>query len=264
MFKTDKGKIILVGDSLLDNFLYLEDKNQDLKKELEQLGFAVENYAVAGALLKDLTYGLKPSLDSQSRNYKYLTKSDGKVYQIELLQRPEIFKPIYSNVLADPPMTVISIGGNDLQQDVMRIIYGIENFVNDTLNAEFRAHYENLIKTAIECRGDKVLIVSMYLPYLGTGSTYGIFSDISKSIINYWKRFLLPLAHKYNVPVLDLSQTFDSLNRLNYGLNETHPSNLGNRCLAQSINYIYDNYDGYGVYYAPKGNISHMEVSYEH
>lgn len=52
---------------------------------------------------------------------------------------------------------------------------------------------------------------------------------------------------KYNIPVLDLSLTFDPHNRLHYGSTEIEPSNRSNTKIADLIDHVTKNYKGYGV-----------------
>lgn len=264
-----KGRIIFIGDSLLDDCLYLNDKRSDLTKETGNLGFVVDNYAVDGCRLKDLTLGIVPSEACQNaRSYKYPLSKDGKVYQMELLSsKPSTtFQSIYGteignfNAGINSDMVVISVGGNDLQGDMMKILFGLEAFFNGVVSNQFIFDYNNIIGKAKE-DGRKVVLVSMYLPYLGPGSTYGMFGSMATAIIERWKKFIIPLAKSHNIPVLDLSLTFDNNNRDNYGISEVQSSNRTNKCIARCLDYIYTNYDGFAVYFAPNCDVNNMQVS---
>lgn len=274
MSKQDIGEketrnVIFIGDSLLDDFLYLDDKHSDLTKEMSDLGFKVDNYAVDGCKLRDLTLGIEPSEGCQSaRSYKYPVNKDGKVYQMELLSKKSSvpFQSVYgsgfetfkSSVNSD--MVVISVGGNDLRVDMMKILFGIEPFFNGVVSKQYIDDYENIIEKAKD-EGRKVVLVSMYLPYLGVGSTYGMFGPLAVAVVERWKEFIIPLAEKHNVSVLDLSLTFDNNNRKNYGTTELQPSNLTNKCIARCLDYIYSNYNGFGIYFAPNCDIGNIQLS---
>ncbi|CAH6419385.1 Hypothetical protein HVR_LOCUS590 [uncultured virus] len=267
------GTIILLGDSLLDDFNYLEDKSNDLRKELMRIGFKVNNYAVVGSKLADIINGIEPNEDCRnSRCYPYPVSDDGKVYPLKLLAQPSIkpFVPVYNegflsfskpiNKSKEIEMIVISAGGNNLRADVMKILLGLEGFFNGIINEEFISNYDKLIEEAKK-RTDRILITSMYLPFLGPGSKYGMFGWIATPVVNRWKQFIEPFAKKHNVPVLDLSQTFDSANREHYGSTDMQPSNLSNKCIAKCIEYIYSNYNGYGVYFAPDCDASKIQLA---
>ena len=184
------------------------------------------------------------------------------MYQLELLSRKSTkpFEPLYQNDGTNSDMVVISAGGNDLQVDVMRILFGVEYFFNSVVSGEFISDYERIIEKSKE-EGRKVVVVCMYLPYLGKGSTYGTFESLAVSIVDRWKQFVLPLAKKHNIAVLDLSRTLDSKVRENYGTSDLQTSNRTNKCIARCLEYIYANYNGFGVYFAPDCDVSNIKTS---
>ncbi len=98
----------------------------------------------------------------------------------------------------------------------------------------------------------------MYTPYLGPNSIYEIFKSIANNIISKWMNFLKIIAKKYDVPILDLNQTFDMYNRSHYGSTEIEPSNSSNQCIAKCISYIYEKYDGYAIYFAKNCDITNL------
>ena len=262
----EKGRIIFIGDSILDDHLYLDDKTRDLTKEVSSLGFIVDNYAVDGSKLKDLYEGIKPSKECLcSRSYKYPIGRGEKVYQMELLNNKP-FTPVYDDMFNSssydmtPEMVVISIGGNDLRADMVKIVFGVTSFFNSVVTEQYTADYENIIITSKE-NGRKVLLTSIYLPYIGAGSMYGMFGGLANDIVEKWKEFIIMLAKKHDIPVLDLSQIFDHYNREHYGSSELRSNNITNKCIAQCINYIHNNYNGFGIYSAPKCDFAKIYVS---
>lgn len=257
------GTITLLGDSILDNFYHLNNKKQDICKELIDLGFNVENYAVNETKLNDLVNGFVPSeIYRKSRHYPYKTDKEGKFHALKLISC-HTFKPIYDGILSletinDDGMTVLSVGGNDIRTSVSKIIFGVDYFLNSILTKEYIEQYESLIKT-LKSKTCRVLIVSVYLPYLGTGSSYGLFASYTTPVLEKWRDFLTKIAIKYNVPILDLSRTFNSTNRDHYGLSDIEPSNISGKCIADCIAYIYENYDGHHVYFAPDCDVGKMQ-----
>ncbi len=100
--------ITLVGDSILDNFYWLENKQHDLKYELEQHIFCVKNYAVDESRLDNVLYGIEPKdIYQESREYPYPVDENGIVQPLELLSNED--------------MIVLSVGGNDLRVTLFKM-----------------------------------------------------------------------------------------------------------------------------------------------
>lgn len=294
MSVTIKGTIYLLGDAILDNFYWLTDK-KDLRRELEGLQFNVNNYAVDETRVEDMINGIKPNhLYTSSRSYPYFTEIDGKLYQLKMLaqNRNGIFSSIYNEIgvraigLRSPltgvqpdlprggigqssslfgdtetreDMVILSIGGNNIKAKLMNIVFGIDSLMNAILTKKFIDDYDKLIATIKESCS-RIVIVSVYLPYLGSESSYSMYANLAKPMMARWHEFLDKLARKHNVPIFDLNRTFDNQNKLHYDSTDIHASNLSNKCMAQCISYIYDNYDGYHTYYAPGCDITKIQI----
>lgn len=271
MFNNQKDVIILLGDSILDNYNNIPNKERDLKKELNDLGFMVNNYAVTGSLLQHLIDGIDPKYHTIEPRF-YPAENDGKVYPLKLLinRHNSGFKSLYGNLgirpiglnttsTTDNELAVLSIGGNDLKVGPYRIVLGFDYFYNSVVNPDFIDKYETLI-IDITKQCPRLLIVCMYLPYMGSGSFYATFSNFADTLITKWYLFLKDLAKKYNLPILDLSRTLDRNNKNHYGVSEVDLSNISNKCLADCISFIYHNYDGHHEYYAPNCDISQIQV----
>lgn len=240
--------ISLLGDSVLDNFYWLQNPKHDLKYELEQLNYNVNNFAVDESELNDIIDGKVPSdIYKNKRDYPYNCEKDGKLYPIKLL----------SNTNTD--MTVLSIGGNDFRVKLWALFLGTDYFINSVLTPEFTAKFDSILKD-IKTHSSKVILINVYLPYLGSGSTYAVFSKHKQLFSQRLTLFYKELANKHNVAVLDLMRTFDSNNRSHYGSTEIEPSNLSNKCMADCIDYIYNNYTGYSIYWAPNCDINNIKV----
>jgi len=62
------------------------------------------------------------------------------------------------------------------------------------------------------------------------------------------------IARKYNLPVIDLSKTFDPSNQSHYGTTPIEPSNLSGSTIARLIKHVIENHDFEDAavsYYAP-------------
>ena len=256
--------IYLIGDGILDNYRSLTNKELDLKQEISNLGYVVHNYAIDEIKLTEVVNGFIPSkLLITGRNYDYVLDKEGKFSPLlELTKKTnpnKSFTSVYQNFASVEPkkqpnnMAVISIGGADVGLRMFNIAFGIEYFINAILTEEFINNYEKLIRT-VENTCKKIILVSMYLPYIGPNSSYGKYASYASSIMNKWHDFLYGLAKKHNIPVLDLNRTLDNKNRLHYGIDDTRTSNISSKCIAKCLTYIYDNYNGHYIYYAPNCN----------
>lgn len=252
----------LLGDAILDNYYNLADQKRDLKCELSELGFSVNNCAVDDVKVTDIINGLTPrTLYTNSRSYPYPIKEDGKMYPLKSVLSAigvnRSFSSVYCGIRAQistgtitqDNMVVISMGGNDIHDKMRSVLLGAEYFINSVTTKSFVANFKKIIETACSVC-DKVILVSIYLPYLGTGSKYAIYSPFANPVINKWNKFIRGIAQEYNIPVLDLSRTINVGTRQHYGKDETRLSNIANKCIAKCLAHIYSHYDGYHIYYA--------------
>jgi hypothetical protein len=244
----DKGTVVLIGDSVLDNFYWLQDKEKDLKYRLIELGYNTINLAVDESRVNDIIFGIKPrEVYSIARLYPYPCSDDGKVYPI---------KQLYE---INTDLAVISMGGNDFRVNLLKIIKGVDWFINSVITSEFVENLKYVISNVkLGVNKGKVILICVYFPYLGIRSPYQALSPFKDKIYNKLFEIFTQIAHEYNIPILDLSRTFDPYNRSHYGTTEIEPSDLSNKCIAQCINYIANNYRGYKVYYAPDCDINNI------
>jgi lysophospholipase L1-like esterase len=265
------SSIHLVGDAILDNFYWLSDREKDLKKEISNLGYNVHNHAVDHVKVSDILDGIVPhELYIKSRSYPYPTDKDGKIYPLKLILKHNKTNKSFANIYSGlnpicgtnsnhDNMVVISMGGNDIFSKFKNIILGVDYFFGSVVTSDFISNYEKIIET-IKANCQKIVLVSIYLPYLGVGSSYGLYSPMAKPIMDKWHIFIHNIGRKYNIPVLDLSRTLNIGERTHYGTDDTRASNLTNICVAKCIAYIHSNYDGYHVYYCPDCDFSKITV----
>lgn len=249
--------IYLIGDGILDNFKYLDDKSTDLRKEISDLGYDVHNYAKEEMKVIDVINGHK--LDNNQlklRNYPYqVDTKDSKLYPLRLMQNNKKHTSMYSvENKSNDNFAVISLGGNDVGERFFNIVMGVDYFMGAVLTPEFQNNYEKIIESiSISCK--KMLLISMYLPYLGENSSYIKYVNYASVIMKKWNDFIYSLAKKYNIPVLDLNKTLDNKNRSHYSnIDDTRLSNVSSKCIAKCIKYIYKHYEGYHVYFSTDCN----------
>lgn len=264
---SSRPTIYLVGDAILDNYYMLSDKEQDLRKEIIDLGFEVNNLATDDVKVSDIINGIIPrDIYVKSRGYPYPTQKDGKIYPLKSVTSDigvnKSFTSVYAGIGMDirpDNMVVVSMGGNDIHSNSKSIILGVDYFFNTIITPDFVANYRRIIETLLSSC-DKIILVSIYLPYLGIGSSYAVFSPLARPVMDRWNKFIQSIAQEYNIPVIDLSRTLDNGNRTHYGTDEARVSNITNKCIAKCIAHIYNNYQGYHIYYAPNLNYSNIII----
>lgn len=231
--------VVLLGDSVLDNFYWLTNSSQDTAYVLASCGYTVYNWAVDESTVVDVLNGIKPnSIYQAARAYPYPTVA-GIVRPLALLET------------ITPDLVVLSIGGNDFRAELSALRWGPDYFLQVILNQSFVANYHELLKR-IKSRTSKIILVGIYLPYLGSGSAYAGLSPFQEKLVIHVRQFYQMMARTYDLPLLDLSRTFNPLVRAHYGSTEIEPSNLSTFCLSQCLHHIYHHYAGYKVYYAPE------------
>lgn len=238
--------VTLLGDSVLDNFFWLKDKEKDLKYDLETMGYEVCNLAVDESRLNDVINGIVPKdVYQKTRHYEYPCNKEGVVEPLKLMKPCDI--------------VVLSVGGNDFRCNLSNLLFGIDKFLSMVINQDFIQKFDNLLSTLTK-NGKKVILVCVYSPYLGVGSNYQLLASFKDGIYDKVRIFLQYLCKRHNIALLDLSRTFDPYDRSHYGSTEIEPSNKSSRCIAECIEYIDRNYKGYNTYYAPKCNVNDMVI----
>lgn len=268
-----KPVIHLLGDGILDNFSRLTNPNQDLRKDLLDLGFSVNNCAIDDIRVADIIQGLIPNETyTKSRSYPYPVQKDGKMYPMKSVLTAigvnKAFKPVYSAGLSAPSrdlippndnMIVISMGGIDVQDKIRSILFGAESLIQAVVTPEFTRDFKRVLDIA-RTNCNKIVLVSIYLPFLGNGAAYGVYTPFAKPVMEKWHKFIHGIAKEYNIPVLDLSRTLNVGDRTHYGTEDTRLSNVSSHCVAACLSYIQSHYAGYKTYYAPNCDISKITV----
>lgn len=267
-----KPVIHLLGDAILDNYYSLSDRSRDLKKELTDLGFTVNNCAVDDVKVANIINGIVPNEKyTKSRSYPYPIEAGGKMQPLksvlDSIGVTKAFTSVYSNIqpqaigksVQNDDMVVISMGGGDIYDKIKSILLGGEYFINSVLTPEFIANFRKVID-GVRKSCSKIVLVSIYLPFLGTASSYALYSPFATTVMNKWNAFINSIAKEYNIPVLDLSRTLNIGTREHYGTDDTRVSNVSNKCMAECLAYIHSHYSGHHIYYCPNCDSSKIIV----
>ena len=221
-------KIILLGDSIIDNKSYVLSNELDVTEHLEKLfsndpNVVIENHAVDGDTMHQLE---RDHLDS--------------------------------NLLSDATHIVVSIGGNDLLHNISFLqttselskIMGkgamIGKWGAKELNPSrnkvfeetyfeiiepFKKQYETIVANLSNHRAN-LLLCTVYEGDLVDSDEFSDVSNSSKTMVSIFNDIVYRVANKFNADVLELRDIFTSSD--DYA-NPIEPSHIGGEKLAQSI-----------------------------
>ena len=221
-------KIILLGDSIIDNKSYVLSNELDVTEHLEKLfsdesNIAIENHAVDGDTM----------------------------YQ---LQRDQLD----SNLLSDSTHIVVSIGGNDLLYNISflqttsklsKIMgkgamigkWGVKE-LNPSRNKvfeetyfeiikPFKKQYETIVANLSNHRAN-LLLCTVYEGDLVDSDEFSDVNNSSKTMVSIFNDIVYRVANKYGADVLELRDIF--VRPEDYA-NPVEPSHIGGGKLAEAI-----------------------------
>lgn len=223
-------KIVLLGDSILDNFYWLENKDRDLttviNEKLTEHDFICFNFAVDESKLEDVINGCVPKqVYSEARPYPYPVDESGRVVPLKLT---EDIKPDY---------IFLSIGGNDFRINIFKMLFGVEYFISHVLTTDYRQKYEDLI-IKLKQMSKRVVLVSFFTPYLGPESRYKLLESYREILREHWNEFISHLAKKHKLILVDLDKLYNPYDRTHYGSTEIEPSDLMTEKMAEIVKSI--------------------------
>lgn len=221
-------KIILLGDSIIDNKSYVLSNELDVTEHLEKLfsndpNVVIENHAVDGDTMHQLE---RDHLDS--------------------------------NLLSGATHIVVSIGGNDLLHNISFLQTTSElskimgkgamigkwgakelnpsrNIVFEETYFEiiepFKKQYETIVANLSNHRAN-LLLCTVYEGDLVDSDEFSDVNNSSKTMVSIFNDIVYRVANKFNADVLELRDIFTSSD--DYA-NPIEPSHIGGEKLAQSI-----------------------------
>lgn len=228
-----------MGDAILDNYAGLNNSDNDLKWELEERGYKVKNAACDGCTLSNLSKG---NMIPKKNGYDVDSNSRLDQFRILDIGNKEQGKKV--------PTVVLSIGGSDMKNKSISFVLGAKAFIENLLTNSFIKSYEEIIERILDKTPNLILTV-LFEPCIANGSPYGIFANQLDFVYSEWRKFILSIATKYDLPVIDLSCTLNKNNRSHYGKNYTCMSDKSNKLFSKMIKYVCENYQGKVVYFAP-------------
>jgi len=249
--------IFFIGDSVLDNFIWLKNPKQNLIWQMNQkiIGPNTTNYmfAVNETETKDILNGKKPSSFHQTgrKKYnleKYPTNTKGKVFPLKLVKNN--INPDRKNYV------VLSVGGNDCRVCLSSLPKGWEAVWKEMNNSDhnYTNNYKKIIDKLSKMDLTGIILVSVYLPYIDFVKKN--YKEIEK-VIEKSKKLLFKIAQEFNLPVIDLSKSFDNKNPTHYGREKGNspiePSNISSMFISNLVTYVINDFDFEGnvskIYY---------------
>lgn len=240
-------KIVLMGDSILDNSVWLKDPTKDLKHQLQDAmgkDFEIVNLAVDQMSTHDLEkreshvnpwsqyeYARKKVFGNEEG--KYPVAKDGNIYSLQNLAN-----------LTNVHMVIVSIGGNDLYLDpnmqltLVKSLIPFKSGLRDVEVEKFSKRYKDLMHKISNIVPYAIIMpVIPYhphydfplfqLPYKASKfkkwallkSQYLFLSKLVTPMVKEILSINLALGSNgmHTMHIMDLSKTFDPKNQTHYG-----------------------------------------------
>lgn len=219
--------IILLGDSLLDNFVPIEETIPHVTSKLKELNYNIHDFSIKELTLDQIFTGAKSDLTGQL------------IHPLSLLN-------VHGNI---DDIVVLSIGGNDICNNVFRMILGIDALFEAVLTPQYLDLYCKLIERILESN-KRLVLTTLYIPYMGIESSYKSFLPLTEKVVSRWSELIYKMASRYNIAVIDISKMLDCKNKDHYNETGIHFSEVTGMKIGSCLDYIYQNYEGSKVYYS--------------
>ncbi len=198
------NKVVLFGDSIIDNKIYVNHGEYSVLEHLEN----ISNYEYI-----QVAYDGHTTFDVQN-------------------------KQLHLSTIEKPSHIVLSVGGNDLLQNLSYLSNGPISNVNEAVSGiqqhifePLEQRFETIIEELSSQRAN-LLICTVYEGDLGRTDEFKDVLDSSKIMVSSFNDIVYKTAKKYNADVLELREIFITSD--DYA-NPIEPSHIGGEKLAKSI-----------------------------
>ena len=198
------NRVVLFGDSIIDNKSYVSHGEFSVLEHLEN----ISNYEYI-----QVAYDGHTTFDVQN-------------------------KQLHLSTIEKPSHIVLSVGGNDLLQNLSYLSNGPISNVNEAVTGiqqhifePLEQRFETIIEELSSQRAN-LLICTVYEGDLGRTDEFKDVLDSSKIMVSSFNDIVYKTAQKYNVDVLELRDIFVSSE--DYA-NPIEPSHIGGEKLAKAI-----------------------------
>ena len=198
------NRVVLFGDSIIDNKTYVSHGEFSVLEHLEN----ISNYEYI-----QVAYDGHTTFDVQN-------------------------KQLHLSTILKPSHIVLSVGGNDLLQNLSHVSKGPVSNINEAVSGiqqhifePLEQRFETIIEELSSQRAN-LLICTVYEGDLGRTDEFKDVLDSSKIMVSSFNDIVYKTAKKYNADVLELREIFITSD--DYA-NPIEPSHIGGEKLAKSI-----------------------------
>ena len=198
------NRVVLFGDSIIDNKTYVSHGEFSVLEHLEN----ISNYEYI-----QVAYDGHTTFDVQN-------------------------KQLHLSTIEKPSHIVLSVGGNDLLQNLSYLSNGPISNVNEAVTGiqqhifePLEQRFETIIEELSSQRAN-LLICTVYEGDLGRTDEFKDVLDSSKIMVSSFNDIVYKTAKKYNADVLELREIFITSD--DYA-NPIEPSHIGGEKLAKAI-----------------------------
>lgn len=231
--------IVLMGDSVLDNFYWLNKEKEDVCFQLNKALSNTSKYhkqskctnlALDETESKDIFNGKTPSSVYVKRRNEigmnpYQISEDGIYWPLDQLEK-------LNNEEIKPTHVVLSIGGNDARVSLLSNSGDIKKVLID-LQDSFIDNYSKAIDSVL-LFNKQIIIVIVYRP----GPGFLLELDQTSVLFSKLVPNMLTESRVRKLPVIDLSRTFNPLDKSHYGSTPIEPSNKSGLFIVDLIETV--------------------------
>ena len=248
--------VILMGDSVLDNFYWLKDKRLDITQQLKN---TYKKYKMENVNIINLAVDETESINLINNNgikpkQKYIEKrkelgmesypidnSTGKVFPFKLLQK--IIDKEEDDQHSSEIFVIVSIGGNDVR--ILLQLKNVSKIIAALQKRNFEENIQQIIETlkTMEANSSNnihinVIPIMCYSPKYIVSAYLGFEENDFEFLMNWGYNLFLKVAKKYNLSVIDLYSSFDKYDSSYYSsLSPIEPSNKSGQIITNLIIY---------------------------
>jgi len=246
--------IVFLGDSTLDNIVWVQEPEHCIKFLLQSLlpdDSVIYNYAADAFTSKDVLDGNHPNISHAARasiGDPFPPNTDGTIF----------FSPLeHYDKLENVTHVVLSVGGNDIREILGRL---------DKLPAILKrllTNYPKIVERILK-KTTKLIIMTQYKPNFNSDNIYSVYKAMQKlsgqdsvetleSMMEVIYQPILKIAREHRLPVIDLSNTFDMKDNDLYNC-QIEPSHKGGQIISRLIAHVINHHDftGNSLFYVEK------------
>ena len=237
-----KTTVILMGDSMLDNFYWVKNHQLDVRQQLENRGYIAHNYAISDSKVEDILNGRDPIIYDECRKDFGLKSYYSIEEQNELQLGGKKVYPLtlfHNNHNVDPKPTVVISAG---LSNIILNIYETKATIIDHLKNLIGIYKKIIDEIRKSNKNADIVLIMPYLPFIEDffqpqyeryhqGLTLEDFTAIYEVLFN----ILSTTAANQNCQIINLATTFNPKDREDYGKTCIETSNKSGEYIADLI-----------------------------